>query len=139
MKTAVENNEESAFRAEIVVSRILSRGVFASLALMLAGTVLAFVRDGAYGPGGGSHEDLARLLSQDGRFVLSPSWLWQGLIALRGVPVVVLGLLLLIATPVLRVLVSMIVFMIGGDRRYALITFTVLVLLAVSFLLGKVA
>lgn len=138
MKTSVEKNEESAFRAEIVVSAILARGVFISLALMLAGTVLAFMRDGAYGPGGGSHADLARLLSADGRFTLSLPWLWHGLTEFRGVPVIVLGLLMLIATPVLRVLVSMIVFIIGGDRRYTLITLAVFVLLVVSFLLGKI-
>lgn len=138
MKTPVETNEENAFRAELVVSGILSRGVSASLALMLAGTVLAFVRDGAYGPAGGSHDDLVRLLSPEGHFEVSLPWLWQGLTGLRGVPMIVLGLLSLIATPVLRVLVSMVVFMIGGDRRYTLITLAVFVLLVVSFLLGKI-
>ena len=48
------------------------------------------------------------------------------------------GLLVLIATPVLRVAVSILAFWQEGDRKFVLITSVVLALLLASFLLGKV-
>lgn len=47
------------------------------------------------------------------------------------------GLLVLIATPVLRVAVSVAVFARQGDRTFVLVTGGVLALLVLSFLLGK--
>ena len=46
--------------------------------------------------------------------------------------------LLLIATPVVRVGVSIFAFIYQGDRLYTLITATVFCLLLMSFVLGKV-
>jgi len=50
--------------------------------------------------------------------------------------VVALGLLLLIATPVLRVAVSIVAFVQQGDRLFTLITAVVLGILLLSFALG---
>jgi len=47
-----------------------------------------------------------------------------------------LGVLLLIATPVLRVAVSVIGFAIGHDRRFVVITLAVLAVLIGSFAVG---
>jgi uncharacterized membrane protein len=58
--------------------------------------------------------------------------------ALEGQAVVTLGLLLLIATPVLRVAISMFLFIYQRDWTYALITLAVLSLLLLSFGLGKI-
>jgi len=56
----------------------------------------------------------------------------QAMLALRGRAVIQFGLLLLIATPVLRVLFSWIAFLRQGDRLYAPVTLLVLVLLGYS-------
>jgi uncharacterized membrane protein len=53
---------------------------------------------------------------------------WSG----RGRGLIQLGLLLLIATPVTRVVLSVAAFAIQGDRRYVLITLIVLVVLLYS-------
>jgi len=60
--------------------------------------------------------------------------------ALHGRPVAIidLGLTLLILTPVLRVAISAAFFAVHGDRRYALISGTVLALLLLGFVLGKI-
>jgi uncharacterized membrane protein len=52
--------------------------------------------------------------------------------------VVTLGLLLLVATPVLRVAVSMVAFALQHDRTYTVISALVLLVLLMAFLLGKV-
>ena len=49
-----------------------------------------------------------------------------------------LGLLLLIATPILRVAVSLLGFALQRDRAYTMISAVVLLVLLISFLLGKV-
>lgn len=69
-----------------------------------------------------------------------------GLLSLRGVlsgigrldshAVVQFGLILLIATPVARVLVSLVAFVLQRDRLYVVITAVVLLVLLFSFFLG---
>lgn len=126
------------FRIEILISDILRWGVVASLVLMVAGTALTFFRADTYGAGGGNAEDLARLIALEHTIPHSLGWLWHGLLALDGQAVIVLGLLLLIATPVLRVVVSVLAYLRERDWVYAGITGMVLVLLVLCFLLGKV-
>lgn len=62
---------------------------------------------------------------------------WAGLLGLHPQAFIALGLLLLIATPVLRVAASVVAFAIERDRLYVVITLVVLAILITSFLLGK--
>lgn len=62
---------------------------------------------------------------------------WAGLLTLQPQAVIALGLLLLIATPVIRVAVSLLAFAFEHDWLYVVITFLVLSILIISFLLGK--
>ena len=55
-----------------------------------------------------------------------------GLLELRPIAFAQAGLLVLLATPVLRVLTSVVAFALEGDRLYATITLTVLAILLVS-------
>ena len=57
---------------------------------------------------------------------------------MRGEAIVTLGLLVLMATPVMRVAVSTLTFIQQRDRTYALITAAVLCLLLLSLVLGRV-
>jgi uncharacterized membrane protein len=62
---------------------------------------------------------------------------WQGLQMGNPLAVIMAGLLVLLATPVLRVAVSVVAFALEGDLRYVTITFLVLLVLLASFVLGK--
>lgn len=124
---------KSVFKVEVVISNILGWGVAVSLALMVLGTVLSFVRADTYGRGGGTGEDLQRLIAAQDAIPHSPGWLLEGLRTLDGQAVIVLGLLLLIATPVLRVAVSVLAYVRERDWRYVAITGAVLLLLLLSF------
>jgi uncharacterized membrane protein YfcA len=65
---------------------------------------------------------------------------WAGLLTLNPQAVITLGLLLLIATPVMRVAVSIIAFAAERDWRYVVITCIVLIILLFSiFYVGAVA
>ena len=67
------------------------------------------------------------------------SQIWAGLLALQPQSIIALGLLLLIATPILRVAVSIIAFALERDYRFVVITAIVLVILILSnFLLGNI-
>jgi uncharacterized membrane protein len=60
-----------------------------------------------------------------------------GIAKLHGQSIVAAGLLLLILTPVMRVAVSILAFRAQRDRTYVLITSAVLMLLLLSFVLGR--
>jgi uncharacterized membrane protein YfcA len=65
--------------------------------------------------------------------------IWTRLLALRPQAVITLGLLLLIATPVVRVAVSIVAFAVEHDRRFVVITTAVLLILLFSiFYVGAV-
>jgi uncharacterized membrane protein len=121
-------------RLELSISRLLLVGVIASVALIVVGMVVSFVQhpdylsasgvlDSAVGPGVTFPHEFDALLA--------------GLRQLRGEAIVTLGLLILIATPVMRVAISAIAFIQHGDKTYALITAAVLCLLLLSLILGR--
>ena len=61
----------------------------------------------------------------------------RGALSLDGSAFLTLGFLLLIATPILRVMGAFLVFLYEHDWRYAGVTFAVLAILFVSIILGK--
>ncbi len=120
---------------EILLSVLLRVGVIVSLFVVVMGTTLSFMRHAEYKS---SPAELARLTSDEATFPHSLHDVWKGTIALEGRAIVMLGLLLLIATPVMRVAVSILAFAVQRDWRFVAITSVVLALLLLSFFLGKV-
>jgi uncharacterized membrane protein len=106
---------------ELTVSRVLTVGIAFSILLMAAGLLLGVIT-GSGMPRG--VVPLAELLS--------------GLVALDPAAYLSVGLIALIATPFVRVAGSIVAFAREGDRRYVVITSTVLVVMCLSVLLGKV-
>ena len=121
---------------ELLISRLLRVGVVTSLSVVVLGSVLSFVHHPDYLT---SHRSLQRLTTPGAAFPSKPAEVIDGLLHLRGQAVVVLGLFLLVATPVLRVAVSILGFVYERDRTFVLVTSLVLALLILSFILGKVA
>jgi len=111
--------------ATTVISWILQGGVIASSALIVLGLCLLPTRPGGL--------EVHRVLA----FPRTLADIWAGLLILRPQAIIVLGLLLLIATPVVRVAVSVVAFALERDRGYVVITLVVLAILILSFLLGK--
>ncbi|MGC2289471.1 MAG: DUF1634 domain-containing protein [Thermoplasmata archaeon] len=63
----------------------------------------------------------------------------SGLVHGQAVDILLLALLVLIATPLSRVIISIALFAQVGDRPFTLLTVTVLVLLGTSVLIGALA
>jgi uncharacterized membrane protein len=121
-------------RAEEWISITLRAGVLVSLALIVFGTLVTFTHHPQYLA---SEADLTRLTTPGAAFPHTLADLAAGLVAFRGQAIVVAGLIVLIATPVLRVGISVLVFLADRDYAFVLITTTVFVILIASFLLGR--
>jgi uncharacterized membrane protein len=122
-------------RVELVISTLLRVGVAVSLTVVVAGTLLSFVHHPEYVSAPGA---LAHLTEPGAAFPHTLAEVLEGLRHHRGQAVVVGGVLLLIATPVLRVAASIVGFLSQRDRVYVAITSVVLALLLLSFWLGRV-
>jgi uncharacterized membrane protein len=62
--------------------------------------------------------------------------LWAAISGPLGVHIMRVGVLLLMATPVLRIITLLLLYLHARDWKYALISFTVLLIVMVSSLLG---
>ncbi|MCP3144816.1 DUF1634 domain-containing protein [Pyxidicoccus xibeiensis] len=124
--------ETVALTPELLISDLLRYGVLASLSLVTLGTLMTFLRHPDYLV---SAEALQRFTEPHAvphglREVLA------GAMAARGQSFVMAGLLVMMAVPVMRVALSLLIFRQQKDRLYVAITTTVLGLLLASFLLG---
>ena len=118
---------------EKLISVTLRTGVLVSIAVILAGVVFTFAHHPAYFS---SRPALGELIDARANFTSSIGDVARGVRALRGQAIVMLGILLLIATPVVRVAISVFLFAAQRDRRYVVITSAVLVLLLISLVTG---
>ncbi len=118
--------EESLVHStELVISSVLRGGVILSAIVITIGIVAYYLHGSpplTY-PGGHPYPDSIR-------------GIWVGLTHADPVAVVALGLVILLATPVVRVAVSIIAFAVSGDRLYVAITSLVLLILIFSLLFG---
>ncbi len=119
-------SDKKEFTAKII-GWILQGGVILSASIILIGFILLPLR-----PGGLS---VHRFLT----FPQTLSQVWAGLLVLHPQAIIALGLLLLIATPIMRVVVSIVAFTLERDRRFVVITMFVLAILLLSnFLPGSI-
>ncbi len=116
-----------------VVSGVLKYGVIISTVLLLTGLALLIVDKPV-----GLPNSLQQLVSSNyGRPTLNIGQLLSGVAQGMPVYVIQLGLVVLLATPVVRVLASVIVFAAERDRTYVAITLIVLGILLLSiFVVG---
>ena len=108
-----------------LVSVVLLGGVIASAALIALGFVTSLLVgwDGSL-----------RGVPTEARATTDWAGLWDALLALQPLAIAQLGLLMLIATPVLRVAISLLAFAAEHDWLYMTITGTVLTILLVSLI-----
>jgi len=103
-----------------VVHQILIIGLYVSIFFMVSGLIIDLIRNRAFPTA-----------------MLSLPEVWARLIQLRASGFFSLGLLLLILTPLLRVVGSFFVFLWERDWRYAGVTLVVLVVMLVSIWFGE--
>jgi uncharacterized membrane protein len=113
--------------AENLISAVLRGGVFISGGVTLLGVLLFFIQQHG--------QNLGKVTKL--RYPHTLGDVFAGVGHGSGVAIILLGLLLLIATPVTRIAVSIVAFANERDWRYVAITSVVLLILLISFLLGK--
>jgi uncharacterized membrane protein len=125
---------------ELIISWLLRVGVWSSIAIIAFGLVLLLAKDREallHRQAGGLNALLKHgLPGQPGTL----SSYGDVLLSVRhgeAFGVIMLGLMVLLLTPVMRVAVSIVAFLLDHDRLYALITLIVLLLLMTGILLGN--
>lgn len=112
--TKAKNTEE-------IIVKLLRVGVMISSTLIMIGLIMMYIKgDSGYANG----------------YVASFSEIFHGIIELKPFSIIMLGLLVLIVTPVLRVAVSILVFAYERDYLYVKVTSVVLIILFISFFIG---
>ncbi len=109
---------------EIIISKFLKAGVLLSAFIIFIGfSMLVITGDSGY---------------MGNTYPTNPTAILSGVVLFKPYAIILTGLLILIATPVFRVGVSIIVFVKEKDYLYVKITSMVFVILIISFVLGKV-
>jgi uncharacterized membrane protein len=126
-KPRISSTPPTVYRSfvSLTISWILQIGVVLSAAIIIVGLFLLLGQGGAL--------DAQQLQT----FPHTLDQVWSGLRVLQPQAIIELGLLLLIATPVLRVMISVVAFNMEHDRRYVVIALLLLAILMTSFMLGK--
>jgi uncharacterized membrane protein len=128
MSTTAKNTHRSEWndqRIELLMGRLLRAGVLLSAAVVILGGMVYLVRHG--------HAVVSYRDFRGGSSPLrSVSGIFRGLARFSGSAIIQLGLLLLIATPVARVVFSAVAFLRERDYLYVALTLTVLAVLCYS-------
>lgn len=116
-------------RVEQLVGNLLRVGVLVAATVTLLGGIAFLVHHGALAPDHATFRGQPEMLS-------TLSGIIAGALALQPAAIVQLGIVLLIATPVARVLLTLVAFIIQHDWMYVLISAIVLALLGYSLFVG---
>ncbi len=108
-----------AARLEVFISRLMVWGVYAAMALISIGIVLA---------GLAGIDPLARGLAP----ALDPAGIVSSMLALQPEGFLWAGIVLILAIPIGRVVVAGVGFLATGERRFALISLLVLLVVVIS-------
>ena len=120
---------ESDARTEVLLGNLLRGGVILATTVIFLGGVIYLVRHGGEPPDYRAFHGEPSDLRSVGGIVMRT-------LALRGRGIIQLGLLLLIATPVVRVLCSVAAFALQRDATYTVVTLVVLTFLLTSLFGG---
>lgn len=107
---------------ELIIGKILRIGVIVSAAVIVIGIILYFIHGGSGYP--------------DDQWPRRFGVMFQGVFQGKSYAVIMLGIFLLILTPVLRVVVSIYAFAKEHDRLYVYITTAVLIILIIAMVFG---
>jgi uncharacterized membrane protein len=129
-RPAVDPRAASDHRVEQIVGRLLQIGVLVAAAVVLAGGI------GLLLTYGGMPADF-RVFRAEPTGLQTVGGIVRGALAFDSRAVVQLGLVLLIATPVARVALTLVAFVLQRDRLYVPITAVVLALLLYSLLFSN--
>jgi uncharacterized membrane protein len=124
------NHPSEEHRFEVIIGNLLRTGVLLAAGIVIAGAIVYLVRHGAEPP------QFGQFRSEPERLRTVPGILASAA-GLQGRAIIQLGLLLLIATPVVRVAFAAYAFFRMHDLRFVAITLVVLALLCYSLFVAR--
>jgi uncharacterized membrane protein len=114
---------------QVVIGWVLRIGVIVSISIVFFGGIIFLYRHG--------NEIVDhRKFTGIPYFIQSTSGIFHGIITFRGRAIIQFGIILLIATPILRVIFSTIGFVLEKDKLYIAISLLVLLIIFISMLSG---
>jgi uncharacterized membrane protein len=119
---------------EIAIALVLRIGVTLSVVIIAAGLTITFVHHPDYFS---SRPALGSLTSPGKHFPNTLHEVVAGVRTAQGQAIMMAGLLILIATPLARVALSIVIFLIESDWLYTAITTAVFVILMIAFAVGR--
>lgn len=131
MKNPIKGIASSPRAMELAIGYMLRVGVLTACAICLVGGVLYIMRYG------GTKADFSTFEGAPPMY-RSLSGIWMGLKALEPLAIVQTGVVVLLATPVLRVLFSIFAFLFERDYLYVVITCIVFAIILLNMLGGVV-
>ncbi len=118
-----------------IISYGLRIGVIISFLLLALGSVLLFINGGG---GGYTIKQLSMTNSSINSSQFSINGIMHGIDMLDGMDIIMLGLIVLVATPIVRVLLSIVAFVVERNPLYTIITIIVLTDLMIAiFIIPK--
>ena len=137
-QTIQTNHTDDTLRIELIIARLLRWGVMFSFTIIAIGIGLVILT-GQTGFQQIHLDDVNSLVQYQVKpdFSNSLSSVFYGVVALKPYAIIALGLLILIAIPVMRVAVSVVAFIVERDWLYVAITAFVLLVLLMSFAIGE--
>jgi uncharacterized membrane protein len=125
MKNAANSSEYLDNKIEIILGNLLRAGVIISGSIAIIGAVVFFIRHGYQVP---DYHDFI----YDPFSLTKLGSIFREIFDFKSIAIIKLGILFLIATPVLRVVFSVIAFLYEKDYLYVLFTLIVLAVLIFS-------
>lgn len=125
MKRLSESTENIDKGTEFIIGNLLRVGVTFAGSIMLLGAILFLIRHGSEFPNVYS-------FGFNSFNITDPNTVIKQLFEMKSIAIMQLGILILIATPVLRVVVSVVAFLYERDYMYVLFTLIVLAVLVFS-------
>jgi len=125
-------NKKAGFKdtdMQTVIGWVLRIGVIVSISVVFVGGIIFLYR---HGHEVANHKQFKGIAA----FIRTPAGILNGIITIRGQAIIQFGIILLIATPVLRVIFSAIGFVLEKDYLYIGISVLVLCIIFASMLNG---
>lgn len=120
---------------ELFLGKFLRFGVMLSCGITLLGGLFYLCQQGGILPDYSPTSEILPFKGVD-QNLRSISGILAGVLALNGASIIQFGVLVLIATPVIRVAISAIAFLIEKDYMYVVITLIVLAIILANMVLG---
>jgi uncharacterized membrane protein len=127
----MEETKNTDIDPQHIIGWVLRLGVIFSMLVVLVGSAFYLYRHGA------ETASYSKFVGVP-EFIHTPAGIWHGILTLRGRAIIQAGIVLLIATPIVRVLFSGIGFLMERDWLYTGISLLVLGIIVFSAVSGHV-